>query len=101
MMFSKSTNVMDSNETEVRAILEALHRFVGINQSKLIVESNSSNAIAWVSVSLGGPSTFQFILNEIKALSSAIQVEFIHISMANILARQGMDRSFPFVVYHL
>lgn len=53
------------------------------------------------SVSLGGPSTFQFILNEIKALSSAIQVEFIHISMANILAKQGMDRSFPFVVYHL
>lgn len=48
MMFSKSTNVMDSNETEVRAILEALHRFVGINPSKLIVESNSSNAIAWV-----------------------------------------------------
>lgn len=43
------------------------------------LESNLSNAIAWVSASNGDPWKLHFILNEIKTLSSLIQEEFNHI----------------------
>lgn len=60
----------------------------------------------WVSVPWEGPWKLHFILNEIKALSSLIQVEFIHILcsanvMANNLAKQGVDPISPFVVFQM
>lgn len=47
MMFSKSIGIKDSNEAEVLAILEAFCMFVCVHNSKLIVESDSSDAIYW------------------------------------------------------
>lgn len=58
MMFSKYIGVRDSNEVKALAILEALLMF-RVHQTKVIVKSDSSDAIAWVSASNGvlGSST--------------------------------------------
>ena len=47
--FLKFVGVKDSNEVKVLAILEALRIFSGFFKWKLMVESNSLNAITWVS----------------------------------------------------
>ena len=52
-MFSKYFGVCDSYEAEVLAILEALWCFLRIFRGSLIVESGSSNGIAWVSTQKG------------------------------------------------
>lgn len=41
--------VKESNETEVLAILEALLLFFSSFHVRVIVESDSSNAISWIS----------------------------------------------------
>ena len=48
-MFSKHVGVRDSNEAEVLEILKALRLFSTNFGDALIVESDSSNAIFWVS----------------------------------------------------
>ena len=48
-MFSKFVGVSESNEAEVLSILEALKIFYSTFKETLIVESDSSNAISWVS----------------------------------------------------
>lgn len=53
LMFSKSIGVKDYNEAELYAILEAFCKLVCVHQTKLIVESDLSNAISWVSASSG------------------------------------------------
>ena len=60
------------------------------------MESDSLNTISWVN-SKKGPWRFQFILNEIKSLSSSIPVTFSYVSrlanfMADALAKQGVVR---------
>ena len=49
LCFSKHVGVRDSNEAEVLAILEAFWCFSRLFHYELIIESDSSNAIAWVS----------------------------------------------------
>lgn len=46
---------------------------------KLNVESDSRNAIAWISSSGLPHRIFQFLFNEIKSLSSLIDVVLIHV----------------------
>lgn len=101
-MFSKNVG---SNEAEVVAILEAPRIFTSFPFPKLLVDSGSMNAISWVS-STALPRQFQFYFNEIKMLSSSIFVEFCHVgqlanSIADSLAKPGMDRSIPFVICNL
>lgn len=50
MMFPKSIGVKDSNEAKMVAILEVLRMFVDVYNVKLIMKSDSCNAIAWISV---------------------------------------------------
>eukprot|EP00268_Persea_americana_P036637 TRINITY_DN3614_c1_g1_i6.p1 TRINITY_DN3614_c1_g1~~TRINITY_DN3614_c1_g1_i6.p1 ORF type:complete len:138 (-),score=27.70 TRINITY_DN3614_c1_g1_i6:344-757(-) len=79
-LFSKHVGCMESNEVEVVANLEAIRIFTSTSFcSRLAVESDSLNAISWVSSSAMFPWKFQFYLNEIRALSSSIQVSFIHV----------------------
>lgn len=67
-MFSKHTGSMESNKAEVLAILEAIWMFAASSlTSRLVVESDSLNAISWVLSSVARPWSFQFYLNEIKA----------------------------------
>eukprot|EP00268_Persea_americana_P044027 TRINITY_DN44462_c0_g1_i1.p1 TRINITY_DN44462_c0_g1~~TRINITY_DN44462_c0_g1_i1.p1 ORF type:complete len:100 (+),score=16.34 TRINITY_DN44462_c0_g1_i1:64-363(+) len=99
-MFFKYVGVRDSNEAEVLVILEALWCFSRMFRGSLIVESDSSNTIAWVSNRKANPWKFKFLFNEIQALSSSINVVFCHelISanhMADALAKQGIDKTSP------
>ena len=48
LLFSKNVGVCDSNEAEVLVILEDL-RFFRSFDGRLLVESDSSNAVVWVS----------------------------------------------------
>ena len=87
IMFSKHIGVCDSNEAEVLAILEAIHLFSSYCIEALIMKSDSSNAISWVSKRKVLPWKFQFIFNEIRGLSSSINVVFSHeVRSANSMA---------------
>lgn len=55
VLFLKKIGVKESSDTEVLAILEALQMFVHYSVDKLILESNSSNAITWISSFDMGP----------------------------------------------
>ena len=65
-MFSKHVGLHDSNEAEVLAILEALWWFSRNFNGSLVVESDSSNAIAWLSNQKANPWKFHFLFNEIR-----------------------------------
>lgn len=67
---------------------------------KSVVESDLIHAISLVSPSVMLHWRFHFYLNEIKMLSSSIEVEFGHVGqmangirMADSSAKQGVDRS--------
>ena len=77
-MFSKHTGICDSNEADVLAILEGLRCFSRNFHGVLIVESDSSNAITWVTNRKSNPFKFQFFFNEIQALFSLVNVHFRH-----------------------
>lgn len=99
-------NSKDSNEAEVMVVLEAIWIYSSQIQEKLIIESNFPNAISQVSGLNEGPWKFYFHLDEVKALSSSLQVVFKHVgrtakSMVDLLAKQGMDRQNPFLAFML
>lgn len=71
-LFPKNVGIKGSNETEVVAILEALHRFATSFQDKLIVESDSSND-SWVFSTQMCLWELHFILSDIEVLSSSIR----------------------------
>lgn len=61
------------------------------------MESDSTNAICWVSNLEAEPWKFHFVLNEIKALSSSNVVSFSHVVReanftADSLAKLGVER---------
>ena len=102
IMFSKHIGVCDSNIAEVLAILKALRLFPRDCSEALIVESDFSNAVAWVSNRKTFPWKFQFHFNEIKELSSSLNVEFHHEvrsanSMTDFFAKKEVDRLSPWV----
>lgn len=74
-MFSKGTRIKDSNEAEVLAILEALRIFPHHFQAIIIVESNSSNAISWVTISDRG--SFSLVLMRSKCWKPIFRWTFI------------------------
>lgn len=91
------------NETEAVAILETRRLFASSFQSKLVVESDSLNAISWVTSSALTPWRFTFYLEGIKMLSSLMEVVFRHVGwlangFANSLVKQGMERSSPLLL---
>lgn len=89
-------------------ILEALQNFVTRFQGNLVVETDSTNAIPWVSSSADCVALwrFHFYFNEIRLLSLSIEVEFNYVvrlanAMVDSLANQGIDRSSPMFVLSL
>ena len=55
LMFSNNFGVCDSTEAEVLAILESLWLFSRRYGGALLMESDSANAIAWVSNKKANP----------------------------------------------
>ena len=68
LMFFKNVGVCNSNVAEVLAILEGLTLFSTIYSGALLMESGSSNAIAWVPNKKANLWRFQFHFNEIREL---------------------------------
>lgn len=95
-MFSKSIGVKDYNEAELYAILEALCMLVCVHQTKLIVESDLSNAISWVSASSGVLGSSNSSLTRTKHYPCRLKSAN---AMANVLAKQGADCCSPFIVF--
>lgn len=88
LLFSKNVGVKESNEAKVLVILEALQFLLHHLQAKLIVESDSTNAVMWASHFDSRPQRFQFLFNEIIELSSSLDVCFcLVIRLANSLGR--------------
>ena len=83
----------------VRDSDEGLKMFSGCFHGSLIVESHSSNAIAWVLWNDNIPWRFHYFLSEVRSLSSLIQMMFKCIDcLANVLmdsiAKQGWIEMF-------
>ena len=72
LMFSRNVGVCDLNEAEVLSILKGLGLFSRSYVGALIVESDSFDAIAWVSNRKEYLWEFQFHLNEIMELSATV-----------------------------
>lgn len=92
--------IKESNEAKVLTILEALHSYALWFYWRLIVESNSFNAISWMNTPANRPWKFFNYFQEIKLLSSSIQISFQHMSrsangMADCFAKQEVDMSVP------
>lgn len=94
----------DSNEADVLAILETLKFYVYSFHDLLGVESYSSNIITWVSrKGITCLWKFHYLLNEIRSLSSLMQVNFKHIkhsanNLADSLAKKGTERDIPLLL---
>lgn len=88
-IFSKHFGIKDSNSAEVLAILcykkkkrvflaimEALRICSSCYYQGLVVESDSSCDPYWMACLYKDPWKYQFLLNEIKSLSSSVSVVF-------------------------
>ena len=64
-LFTRNVGMKESNEAEVLAILQALQIFSSSFQGRLIVESDSSNAISWVTSQSVRSWQFHFLFMEI------------------------------------
>lgn len=72
-----SSQLTSNLEPEILAILEAFRIFSSAFQYRLIMESNSMNAISWVNSMNPSHWKILFYLNEIKALASSVQANFV------------------------
>ena len=59
------------SKAEVLAILEVVRIFSFSSKEALIVESESSNATHWMSLTISIPWRFHYYINNIKASSSS------------------------------
>lgn len=75
--FSKNVGVRDSNEAEVLAISEARSIHKGSFPERLLVESDSSNAISCMTNSSSESWRVEFIFNEIKVLISQNRMDLL------------------------
>ena len=107
-MFSSPIPFMEINCAEILAI----HRAIKITLasdftkfSKIIYESDSSNAVAWCNGEEGGPWNMNFHLNFIRnAKRSNQSIEIIHKCRdsnfaADALAKQGFHRHSEFIAW--
>lgn len=70
--FSTFVSLKNSNETEVLAILEVLRIFSRFFQNRMIVESDSANALPWITFMERGLWKLYFYYNENKFLSPMV-----------------------------
>ncbi|XP_077246117.1 uncharacterized protein LOC143885984 [Tasmannia lanceolata] len=96
MSFSGSIGIYDANEVEARALLFGLKWFLRNNLGPIIIEGDSSNAIAWASGRSAGPWKLQSVLDESRDIIREINARLVHRQrsangMADILAKEGVD----------
>lgn len=81
------------------AIYISCNNFLG----NLIVKSNSSNSILWITSTNNRPRKFFYHCKEIKVLSLSFLVVFQHVGrdangLVVVLAKQGVERAIIFML---
>lgn len=103
LIFSNNEGLQESNEIKVLAILEALRLLFSSFHEQLLVESDFSNAISWIS-SKEGPWKFHFLFLEIKywSFQGLVGLKYMGRSaniVADSLGKQGVGRFVPLTAY--
>lgn len=102
LRFSKSVDSIDSNMVELLAMREGLicfPAFSWVHTHKLILESDSANAIGWASDPNSVPWKMAVCRNHIVNFSKRISgVQFCHIlreanNLDDKLAKEGVNRT--------
>ena len=107
-LFSCPIPPMEINSAEVLAIHRAIQ--ISLNNqefktSKIIIESDSQNAVRWCTSQKGGPWHLNFILNFIRsAPARGLEISIHHKRrnanfVADSLAKQGLNRGSDFVAW--
>ena len=107
-VFSKSIGVVDSNLAELLAVREALQLFVTshwASSHKLIIESDSSNVVKWMSNPSDAPWRMKKYIGRMDICKQQLlSCDFILIpregnDMADELAKAGVDRQHDLVAF--
>ena len=107
-LFSCPVPFLDINHGEVFAIHRALKISSSMDwsrQSRIILESDSVNAVKWCRGESDGPWNLAFTINFIKnAIASSGNIEIVHKGresnlVADSLAKQGLSRSDDFIAW--
>lgn len=108
VLFSCPVGMMDSNHAEIKAIRYSLESSFGNNAvkgHKLVINSDSTNAIAWVTKQSFRPQKLQSDFNAIDFFCSNISsISFLHCksksnSVADALAKQALSRREEFLAW--
>lgn len=94
--FSESVGIKESNEAELLNIRRTLSLGAALRGEKLIIESDSFNAIKWAKGLKRPPWRLITLVREIKELFVGLEVSFSQISrspngVAVFLAKNGVD----------
>ena len=108
-MSNVSCGSADSNMSElftIRKALQILSLKVELHNVNVIIESDSSNAVSWVSNSeVNYPWEFHYVQSLIDNLKATLHnVSFVHTMrennfMADTLAKQGVYRDCDFIAW--
>ncbi|XP_048503097.1 uncharacterized protein LOC125498844 [Beta vulgaris subsp. vulgaris] len=107
-LFSSPIPFMEINSAEIIAI----HRAIKISLTrdmckgaKIILESDSANAVRWSNGEEGGPCNLNFQLNFIRnAKRNGLDISIVHMGrsanfVADSLAKQGIHRQSDFIAW--
>lgn len=107
-LFSSPIPCIEINSAEILAIYRACKITMSMDvlkSQKLIIESDSANAVRWCNEEQGGPWSLNFQLNYIRnARRDWLQISIIHKGrgsnmVADALAKQGLTRSDEFLAW--
>ena len=110
VVFSKAIGVADSNVAELLAIREALRIFAAskwVSSHRIIIESDSSNAVKWVLHPQGAPWTMKNQISHIETLKGlVIGWDIVHTprecnEIADALAKSGVTRTSDLLVSYV
>ncbi|XVF77633.1 hypothetical protein PTKIN_Ptkin14bG0062000 [Pterospermum kingtungense] len=107
IVFSKSIGVADSNLAERFAAFEAFKLFISslwVSTHKLLLESDSTNAVMWISNPSSAPWRFRWLINNIENIKRLIPNWSVNDTLqeanvvVDILANAGINRVDGFIL---
>ena len=107
-VFSSPVPLIEINSAEILAIYRAIQITMAhenMMKLKLIIESDSLNAVRWCNEDTGGPWNLNFQLNYIRnARNQWLDLSIVHKGrssnmVADILAKQGLVRDAEFLAW--
>ena len=107
-VFSSPIPPIEINSAEIMAIYRAIQitmAYKNLKNAKVLIESDSANAVRWCNEDSGGPWNLNFQLNSIRnARKNRMAIEIIHKGrssnmVADLLAKQGLRRVAEFLAW--